>query len=179
MSRTYRKCSITEEQTLVKFINVHMMWTKNRGYHYEYYLTDHGKKLYDKAMEEWDIEYYRWFHHEKYTHYVINFLNKRCLSWRNPPKQPTIWEFKKARVVFREIDYEKEVEEATKDYKKYKRDGRFYDGDVARSFKKNCAKELRLHNRRLSRQIIKNDDSWEGKPYPDTYLGKQHIWDYW
>jgi hypothetical protein len=34
-------------------------------------------------------------------------------------------------------------------------------------------------NRELARKIIKDDDSWEQKPYPDTYLGKQYIWDFW
>jgi hypothetical protein len=78
-----------------------------------------------------------------------------------------------------EFDYDKEVEEATKEYKKYKRDGRFYEGDLNRAYKKHCASDLRHLNRELARKIIKDDDSWEQKPYPDTYLGKQYIWDFW
>jgi hypothetical protein len=28
-------------------------------------------------------------------------------------------------------------------------------------------------------KILKDDESWEQKPFPDTYMGKQYVWDYW
>jgi len=166
MSRTYRKSSVTEQESLVKYVNNRIAYATRRSYGYEYILTDAGQKAYDKAMEEYENEYYRWLHS----------------GWQpvwKTPAQPNIWDFKKARVVYSEVDVDKEVKEATEEYKKYKRDGRFYDGDLNRSYKKHCASDLRRLNRDLARKIIKDDDSWEQKPYPDTYLGKQYVWDYW
>lgn len=178
MSRTYRKSSITEEQSLVKYVNDQVAYATRRNYHYEYYLTDAGQKAYDKAMEEWETKYYRWLNEGKYYSYVTDVLGKRAFRFSRPPEQPILFHFKKARVVFKDVDLDKEVVEATEEYKKYKRDGRFYDGNLNRSYKKYCADELRRVNRELARKIIKGDDSWEDKPYPDTYLGKKHIWDY-
>lgn len=176
MSRTYRKSSVTEEESLVKYINRQLNYINRRSFYYEYYITDEGQKAYDKAVEEWEIEYYNWLYNEKkYTY----FIGGRTFSGCQPPKQPTLFYFKKARVVYRDIDYRKEVEEAIKEYNRYKRDGRFYDGNRNRSFRKHCARDLRHFNRELAPKIIKGDDSWEDKPYPDTYLGKKHIWDYW
>lgn len=163
MSRTYRKSCITEEQTLTQYINRQIDYLKRRSFYYEYYLTEHGQKAYDKAMEEWNIAYHRYL-------YRIEYLFA--------PREPNIWEFKKARAVIKEIDYNKEINEATDEYNRFNRDGRFYEGDLNRSYRKHCAKELRRFNRELARKIIKEDESWEQKPYPDTYLGKKHIWDY-
>jgi hypothetical protein len=165
MSRTYRKSSLTEEQSLAKYVNDHIKVVKKRR-HWEYYMTEGGRRAYEKAMEEWETLYGNWLY------------GRPRISWF-PPKQPTEYEFKNVRITYVEFDYDKEVEEATKEYKKYKRDGRFYEGDLNRAYKKYCASDLRHLNRELARKIIKDDDSWEQKPYPDTYLGKQYIWDFW
>lgn len=167
MSRTYRKSRTTDRKTLVKHINDFISYYKRRNYYYEYYLTDHGQKAYDKAVEEWETAYGFWIN-GKYKKFGFNSM----------PVGPDIWDFKKARVVYKNINFNEVVTEAIDEYNKCKRDGRFYDGDISRSFRKNGTKELRVHNRRLARQIIKDDDYWEDKPYPDTYLGKKHIWDY-
>jgi hypothetical protein len=165
MSRTYRKCSITEDQSLSKYINDHISCVRGRR-KWEYYMTEGGQKAYQKAIEDWETDYGNWLY------------GRPRISWF-PPKQPTEYEFKNVRITYVEFDYDKEVEEATEEYKKFKRDGRFYEGDLNRAYKKHCASDLRHLNRELARKIIKGDDSWEDKPYPDTYLGKKHIWDYW
>jgi hypothetical protein len=165
MSRTYRKSSITEQESLVKYINDHINVVKKRR-RWEYYMTEGGRKAYEKAMEEWETAYGHWLY------------GRPCTSWF-PPSQPTEYEFKNVRITYVEYDHDEEVKYATEEYKKFKRDGRFYDGDLNRSYKKHCASDLRRLNRELARKIIKDDDSWEQKPYPDTYLGKQYVWDYW
>ena len=180
MSRTYRKRSITEEQSLVKYVNKQVGYALRRNYYYEYYLTDAGQKAYDKAVENWETEYYNWLYNERrYAYWTKNIYGERILRFSQPPEQPLLFNFKKARVVFKDVDVDKEVAEATKEYKKYKRDGRFYESNMNSSYKKYCADELRRVNRELARKIIKGDESWDDKPYPDTYLGKKHIWDYW
>lgn len=165
MSRTYRKCSITEEQSLVEYVNKHLSRVRDRR-KWEYYMTEGGRKAYQKAIEDWETEYGIWLH-----------KTRPRTGWY-PPRQPTEYEFKNLRITYVEYDHDKEVEYATKEYEKYKRDGRFYESNLNRPYKKYCATELRCLNRRLARQIIKDDDRWEDKPYPDTYLGKKHIWDY-
>lgn len=165
MSRTYRKCSITEEQSLEKYVNDHLDHVRRRR-KWDFYMTESGRRAYQKAVEEWETAYGKWLH------------GSLRIGWY-PPRQPMEYEFRNVRISYHEYDYDEEVAHATKEYKKYKRDGRFYDGDLNRSYKKHCAQELRRFNRELARKIIKEDDSWEQKPYPDTYLGKQHVWDYW
>ena len=166
MSRTYRKSSITEQQSLVEYINDHLDCVRRRR-EWDRYMTESGRKAYKKAMEEWETAYGNWLY------------GPRTRGDWYPPRQPLEYEFKNIHISYREYDHDEEVAYATKEYKKYKRDGRFYDGDLNRSYKKHCAQELRRFNHELARKIIKEDDSWEQKPYPDTYLGKQHVWDYW
>ena len=167
MSRTYRKRSITEEESLEKYVSKHLARVRERR-RWEYYMTEGGRRAYEKAMADYETEYYKWLH----TPYI-----HRCNSWFLP-KQPTEYEFNNLRITYKEYDHDEEVDYATKEYKKYKRDGRFYESNMNRSYKKYCATELRCKNRHLASKIIKDDDSWEQKPYPDTYLGKTHIWDY-
>lgn len=167
MSRTYRKRNITEEKSLAKYINDEIAYaTRRRKYSYKYILTDSGERAYKKAMEEYENEYYLW-------------ARSGWQPFWKHPVEPNIWDFKKGVIQYHEVDYDEVVKEATKEYKKFKRDGRFYESNMNRSYKKYCADELRHVNRELARKIIKGDDSWEDKPYPDTYLGKKHIWDFW
>lgn len=166
MSRTYRKSSVTEEKSLVEYINDHLNRVRRRR-KWDHYMTESGHKAYKKAMEEWETAYGNWMY------------GPRAREDWFPPRQPLEYEFENLRITYEEYDHDKEVEYATKEYEKYKRDGRFYESNLNRSYKKYCATELRCLNRRLARQIIKDDERWEDKPYPDTYLGKQHIWDYW
>lgn len=166
MSRTYRKRNITDEMSLAKYINDQINYANRRKYGYEYILTEAGRLAYEKAMEQYDYEYWVW---------VRSGLQP---YWKRPV-EPNIWQFKKGVLHYRDVDFDEVIEEATKEYKKFKRDGRFYESNLNRSYKKYCADELRRVNRELARKIIKGDDSWEDKPYPDTYLGKKHIWDYW
>lgn len=166
MSRTYRNCSITDEQSLVQYVNKHLDRVRGRR-KWDRYMTESGRKAYKKATEEWETAYGKWLY------------GPRIRGDWYPPRQPLEYEFENTRISYREYDYDEEVEYATNEYKKYKRDGRLYDGDLNRSYKKYCATELRCLNRRLAHQIIKDDGRWEDKPYPDTYLGKKHIWDFW
>jgi hypothetical protein len=165
MSRTYRKRSVTEEESLVEYINKHISRVRGRR-KWERYETESGRKAYQKAIEDWETEYGNW----------LWWPNRG--SWY-PPRQPLEYEFQNLRITYVEYNHDEEVEFATKEYKRYKRDGRFYESNRNRSYKKHCASDLRHLNRELANKIVKGDDRWEDKPYPDTYLCKQYIWDYW
>lgn len=160
MSRTYRKSSITEQKSLVKYVDEHMNYIRKRR-RWEYHMTEGGRIAYEKALTDYET---------------------KCSHGQGPCKivhQPMEYEFKNIRITYVEYDHEKEVEYATKEYIKYKRDGSTYESNLNKSYKKHCARNLRRFNRELACKIIKDDDSWEQTPYPDTYLGKVHIWDYW
>jgi hypothetical protein len=157
MSRTYRKNSLTEEKSLVQHVNEQLAWQKAHNHYYKYVLTDHGKKAYDTAMEEW-IELYG-----TGPYYP----------------EPLPYHFKKAYVVPKNTDFEQLEKEEIEYYKKLSRDDACYETSRNKAFKKHCPKNLRCINRALVTKIIKDDSIWENKPYPDTYLGKKYIWDYW
>jgi hypothetical protein len=78
-----------------------------------------------------------------------------------------------------DYDYDEEVAKAAKEYDKSKRDCRYYETGRNSQFKKHCAKDLRHKNKEVLSKILKDDESWEQKPFPDTYMGKQYVWDYW
>lgn len=164
MSRTYRKSSITEEKSIQEYVNEHLNYVRGRR-KWNYYMTPEGELAYKRAMEQYERDYYI---------YSRGFQP----IWKRPT-EPYRSEFMKVKITYHEFDYDKEVEYAEKEYKKFNRDGHFYEGNLNRSYKKYCAKDLRRLNHELARKIIKDDESWEHKPYPDTYLGKQYVWDYW
>lgn len=166
MSRTYRKNSITDGRSKVAYINNNMDYPL-RHYRREYYFPEGAEAAYEAAMKGYYREvnrYYRLY----CTCFAIEF-----------PTQPRLWDYRKYNSFKVEYDYEKERNELAKEYDAFKRDGKLSETGRSRSFKKHCASELRMYNRMLVRKIVKDDEDWEQKPYPDTYLGKQHIWDYW
>jgi len=166
MARTYRKSKIKE--TKEEYINRRIARLKNH-YTVEYYMTEHDRLNYERAMEEYKIAYKVWLNSE------------RCFDpcfWKRP-KEPTMWEFKRRRYTKVEYDYDYEVERLGKEYDDFKRDGRLCETGRNMSFKKHCAKDLRHKNKEVINKILKDDESWEDKPFPDTYLGKQYVWDYW
>ena len=142
MSRTYRKRSITEKESLAKYINKHLNRVRGRR-KWEHYMTESGLKAYEKAIEDWETEYGIWLY------------ARPRIGWY-PPRKPTEYEFQNLRITYVEYDHDEEVKHAIKEYEKYKRDGRFYESNTNRSYKKYCATELRCLNRHLTRQIIKN-----------------------
>lgn len=163
MSRTYRKTSLTERKSLEKYVEEELFWKEIRSYYHEYYFTKEGNENYKKAFEEYLVKLERW---------------QRGFD-KEYPKEPYPYEFKKKRVVFKDIDLEAEKEKAIKRYKRNFRDGQFSETGLNQTYKKYYAKYLRVKNRALISQILKDDERWEQKPYPDTYFHKQYIWDYW
>lgn len=178
MSRTYRRYSLHEKESIESYVKRQIGYLKGRDYTYEYYMTEAGQKAYNKAIEEWETAYGHWWFNEKKWSWITRLNQRKCV-WNRAPVKPTEFEFKKARVVSKNYNFEKEAEEARKEYKKFSRDNAINDGKTKRNYSKHCAKELRQKNRILAHKILKEDESWEQTPYPDTYLGKAHIWDYW
>ena len=166
MSRTYRKNSITTEESKVAYVNRNMEFFY-RHYSWKSYFPAGRKEAYEKAFAEYKSEISRYYR-LRFTCFAIEY-----------PEQPREWDY---RVVERkkvEYDYEKERKKLEREYDSFKRDGKLNETGRNTAFKKHCTGELRVHNRRLARKILKDDIDWDQKPYPDTYLGKLRIWDYW
>ena len=168
MSRTYRKCDLTDSMSKKHYVDKRME-RLYRHYRYEYYMTEGDEIAYEKAMKQFEIDYHVWLNSQR------NF--DPCF-WKMP-KQPKMWEFKRRKSYKVEYDYDAEIAELEKKYDTFKRDNKFYETNRNTSYKKHCAKDLRHKNKEVINKILKDDISWEDKPFPDTYLGKQYIWNYW
>lgn len=91
MSRTYRKNSLTEEQSLAKYINDKIAYaTRRRKYSYEYVLTEANDRAYKKAMEEYDQERWIW-------------MRSGFQPYWKRPVEPNLWDFKKVLFVITKL----------------------------------------------------------------------------
>ena len=168
MSRTKRTPHTVATETKEQYVNRKMARLYTH-YTREYYMTPRGEELYKKAVEEYEIAFQIW----------VNLTRDVRLNYHRRPKEPYEYEFRDRRYVKVDYDYEAEAEKFAKEYEESKRDGKYYETSRNTSFKKHCAKDLRHKNKEVINKILKGVDSWEDKPFPDTYLGKQYIWDYW
>lgn len=176
MSRTYRKNSETTKRSKVGYIKHQMEYTY-RHYSHEFYMTVGDKIAYEKAMEEYQEKYYQW-EKSPIIRYVNSIIGVYYRRFKPEPRKPSAWDFKSRRCYKVEYDYEKEKEYYAKEYDNYSRDGTWSESTSKSNFKEAATIQMRTLNRRLARKIIKDDDSWEHKSYPDTYLSKSFYWDY-
>lgn len=168
MSRTKRNPRIVTTETKEQYVNRRMA----RLYaHYcvEIYTTPRDEELYKKAVEEYEIAFQIW----------VKLTSDVRFNYHRRPVMPYEYEFRSRRYTKVEYDYEAEAKKFAEEYEKFKRDGKLYETSRNTAFKKHCAKDLRHKNKEVINKILKGDDGWEDKPFPDTYLGKQYIWDYW
>jgi hypothetical protein len=165
MSRTYRNTDLTATITKVEYTNDRIGYL-NTCYRVERYMLPHNKVAYANALVEHDR--------------ALRVLRKSGLQPSYKELQPPHWSeytnFDRVKVVY---DYDEEVAVASKKYDGFKRDSRFCETGRNTAYKKHCAKDLRHKNKEVLSKILKDDESWEQKPFPDTYMGKQYMWDYW
>lgn len=76
------------------------------------------------------------------------------------------------------VNVEEKIAEARRDYAKRTRDGYASETGCRTAYKTLSKETVRQAVKRLERNIVKDND-WDHLPYPDTYLGKKHIWDVW
>lgn len=183
MSRTYRKPK-SRYETEVAFVNDELNWLYRRYCRYGELTTQikvrktHAEYQRDlaaaNARYEADCRAVRkqfWYCHtnpgsvmydcylralpEKYKYYVSKY------RYENAP-----------------IDVDKEIAEAKRKYAKLTRDGYWNETGCNTAYKTLSKETVRNAVRQLERRILKDED-WDYLPYPDTYLGKKHIWDVW
>ena len=167
MSRTYRKSSLTETRSKKRYVDEQMDYLYQH-YRYEYYMTESDEIAYEDAIKQYKIDYHVWLNSQR---------NFSPCYWKMP-KEPMMWQFKRRKSSKVEYDYDYEISKLEKEYDTFKRDNKFYESNRNTSYKKRCAKDLRHKNKEVIRKILRGDVSWEDKPFPDTYLGKQYVWEY-
>jgi hypothetical protein len=93
---------------------------------------------------------------------------------------PERWRYSVSKFYYRSvtITLEEELEEARADYAKRTRDGYWNESGRNTAYKTLSKETVRQVVRRLEHKILR-DEQWDHQPYPDTYLGKKHIWDVW
>jgi hypothetical protein len=165
MSRTNRKTDLTETTTKVKYINNHIC-RLNIDYRVERYMLPHNEVVYENAVAE----------HNRELRAFCRAGGKPTYEQIQPPYRSTYTNHVRIKLVY---DYDEEVAKAAKEYDKSKRDCRYYETNRNTPFKKHCAKDLRHKNKEVLNKILKDDESWEQKPFPDTYMGKHYTWVYW
>lgn len=93
---------------------------------------------------------------------------------------PDRWRYSVSKFYYRKvtITLEEELAEARADYAKRTRDGHCAESGHRTAYKTLSKETIRQAVRRLEHKILR-DEQWDHLPYPDTYLGKKHIWDVW
>ena len=80
--------------------------------------------------------------------------------------------------VKQEINLDDEISEAKKEYATFTRDGKWNETGRNTGFKEASKLKIRRENKRLCNKIIK-DEEYDHVSYPDRYIGKPSIWDFW
>lgn len=164
MSRTYRKCEYTSEKTKVQYVNREIARLPvTYDYHRE--LRPHDEVAYEQDILQYKKDY-------------SVFVNSGYQPFYKCPGQPRLYDYYTVTYTPREYDIDKEIAKAEAEYDSYSRDDYWRNTSRNSQFKKYCAKDLRHKNKNVLTKIMKDDESWEMKPFPDTYLGKQFIWDF-
>jgi len=93
---------------------------------------------------------------------------------------PPCWRYSVSKFYYRSvtITLEEELDDARADYAKRTRDGYHNETGQRTAYKTLSKCTIRQAVRRLEHNILR-DELWDYLPYPDTYLGKKHIWDVW
>lgn len=184
MSRTYRKPKPLVKESLVTQLNqatARYKTRESRGWGYTKQLKIR------KTPEEYAAELAA--ANAKYEADCLAVRKKYWYSWNNPDSfmynwylghLPQKYQYYVNKYRYEQIPYslEEELADACDDYAKYSRDGYFNETSPNQQFKYLSTSTIRQATRRLEHKIIK-DAEYDHLPYPDTYLGKKHIWDVW
>lgn len=163
MSRTYRKSNITESKSKVEFVNERLdsekcryqrklVWSDNSEFNYQQALKEHSKAL--------EI-----FSHSLQPSYKF-------------PRRPSRYSYYDIKRIPVSCNENKVRCESESEYDRFKRDGKCSETGRKSAFRAHAARDLRRMNKRLLNKIKKGED-YDNEMFPDIYLGKKLIWDYW
>jgi hypothetical protein len=164
MSRTHRNPKHAVTETRVQYINWRIGYL--RRYEWKFVITPYNQRRFELDCIAYKYE-------------LRDFYKSGMQPLHKRPVEPIIYAYKDRIVVEIDIDYDVEVAKLSAEYDKFTRDGHWQETSRNSQFKKHCAKDLRHKNKEILSKVLKDDESWEQQPFPDTYMGKHLIWDYW
>jgi hypothetical protein len=182
MSRTHRKPKFLIEESLVQHLNnTRQYYTRRAKYVFgitrkiktrkttEQYAADVAAADARYAADCRAVQKQFWYPSTDSVQYD-------CYLRSLPPR----WHYSVSKFYYRSvtITLEEELAEARAEYAKGTRDGYRNESGRNTAYKTLSKETVRQAVRRLEHRILRNED-WDHQPYPDTYLGKKHIWDVW
>lgn len=119
---------------------------------------------------------------EDYAKYEKDLARFHKSVWMFRPQEPLRYLYRgwyKKLKEFDQKEYDEEVKEARRNFKKYSRDGRWNETGRNKGFKHACAKEIRNKTKKILHDIIYEKVDAENVCFPDDHNGKCKIWDFW
>jgi hypothetical protein len=184
MSRTYRKSKFEHFKTESQHVDEHINDLALRAARYP---NSYNRKKVRKTREEYERDLAA--AEARYEADCRAVRKSYWYCWNNPESfmyscyvraLPERYRYYVSKFRYEpcDIDWEAEREWARRDFAKRTRDGYCNETGCNTAYKTLSKETVRNAVRQLERRIVKNQD-WDHLPYPDTYLGKKHIWSVW
>lgn len=184
MSRTYRKPKFEQFKSESQHVDEHI---KDLALRAARYPTNYKRKKVRKTQEEYEQDLAA--AEARYQADCRTVRKNYWYCWNNPESvmydcyiralpERFRYHVSKFRYEPCDIDWDAERDYARREFAKRTRDGYCNETGCNTAYKTLSKETVRNAVRQLERRILK-DDNWDHLPYPDTYLGKKHIWDVW
>lgn len=184
MSRTYRKPKFEHFKTESQHVDEHINDLALRAARYP---NSYNRKKVRKTREEYERDLAA--AEARYEADCRAVRKNYWFCWNNPESVmygcyiralPERYRYYVSKFRYEpcDIDWEAERDWARRDFAKRTRDGYCNETGRNTAYKTLSKETVRNAVRQLERRIIKDQD-WDHLPYPDTYLGKKHIWSVW
>lgn len=184
MSRTHRRNKIEHYQSEAWYVEDHINSLYNRqcrfGEHINTVRVRKTKEEYDRDVAAANA---------RYESDCLKVRKRHWYCWDKPDHSGYTWYLRelperfryhvsKYRREYKPVDWDAEREEARREFAKRTRDGNCNETGCNTAYKTLSKETVRQAVRRLEHKVLRDED-WDHLPYPDTYLGKKHIWDVW
>jgi hypothetical protein len=184
MSRTHRKPKFDHSKSESQYVDEHINDLALRAARFP---DTYNRKRVRKTQEEYDREVAA--AEAQYQADCLKVRKQYWYCWNRPESimhncyvraLPERYRYyvSKYRYEYSPIDCEAERDRTRRDFSKRTRDG--YCNETGRNTAYKTLSKATVRNavRQLERRVVKGDE-WDHLPYPDTYLGKKHIWSVW
>lgn len=117
-----------------------------------------------------------------YAKYEKDLARYHKSDWMFRPQEPLRYLYRgwyKKLKEFDQKEYDEEVKETRRNFKKYSRDGRWNETGRNKGFKHACKKADRSKTRTIINNIKHGKADFDEVCFPDKKDGKCRIWDFW
>lgn len=182
MSRTYRKSSLTEEQSEITFVHNRVHRLEVRPYP-RFVKRKKPKEVYQQELAEATLqaenEYNDKLKVAKLDETGKPYVGYKVLDYtlfKNYIYPPRVYV---TRFIYEEkvFDKDAEVEETKKEYRSFMRDGVLSETGRKTGFKEFCTVKLRRKNKVFCHKVLK--DTWDNECYPEPHETDYARWNFW